>query len=302
MPPVIGYRDPSFLNPSNPFGAGFIAALAATGIPSLPGYGSNGTGAGMNPGVAPTPAASSASAAASGQGGGGVKNANTTRNISQLTPDQREQLERMSDTCSYLGSCSAVALNAVFDNMAALDAMLNRMGLGASDDPIVFINGFNAQGTVGAYIDHLLADRPELKGKWREFSYQDSLDDVLEYLRNLQGPITLIGNSLGGGNAADAALECQCVTTLVTLDPVGRLDYDWSAIRHSVDAWIDLRTPFGLADFAAEYLTQGIVSPWGDLPKPYVTKFIDNPPGISHAEFWPQMDIACGFDMRGCVP
>ena len=44
VPPVIGYRDPSFLNPSNPFGAGFIAALAATGIPSLPGYGSNGTG------------------------------------------------------------------------------------------------------------------------------------------------------------------------------------------------------------------------------------------------------------------
>src|SRR5262249_54367285 len=44
------------------------------------------------------------------------------------------------------------------------------------EDPVVFVNGFNAQQTVAAYTDHLLQDRPDLRGHVKQFSYQDDRD------------------------------------------------------------------------------------------------------------------------------
>jgi RHS repeat-associated protein len=167
-----------------------------------------------------------------------------------------------------------------------------------SVDPVIFINGFDAQGTVNEYIDHLLQNRPDLRGHVSEFSYLDNLDDIVKYAKGLSGPITLIGNSLGAANAAQIAVACGCVTTLVTLAPVGPLDVDYSQIADSVTTWIDLRTPIGIADVTALFLSHGSNGPWGYGPQSYATTFIDS--SLGHAQFWNQMDAACGYDMRGC--
>lgn len=148
------------------------------------------------------------------------------------------------------------------------------------------------------YINHLLQIRSDLRGHVQEFSYQDNLDDIIKYAEGLDGPITLIGNSLGAGVAAEVAVECDCIDTLVTLAPVGSLTVDYGQIANSVSTWIDLRTSFGIADFAALGLSGGSIGPWGYGPQPYASTFINSP--LGHAQFWPQMDAACGYDMHGC--
>ncbi|HEY4943245.1 MAG TPA: RHS repeat-associated core domain-containing protein, partial [Rhizomicrobium sp.] len=165
---------------------------------------------------------------------------------------------------------------------------------------VIFINGFNAQGSVNAYINNLLQNRPELIGRVAEYSYLDSVDSIVKYAESLSGKIVLIANSLGAGHAALVVIDCHCITTLITLAPVAVLQTNFAQIANNVRTWIDMETPLGSADITALTVSLGNIGPWGDGPRPYVTTFISNPPGISHADFWPQMDIACKPNMTGC--
>lgn len=109
------------------------------------------------------------------------------------------------------------------------------------------------------------------------------------------GPVTLVGNSLGAATAVDVAVKSRRVHTLMTLAPVGSLQIDFRTIAASVSAWINLKTPLGIADVVALSLSQGNIGPWGHGPETHATHFIDSP--LGHAEFWPQMDVvaAMGF-------
>jgi pimeloyl-ACP methyl ester carboxylesterase len=159
--------------------------------------------------------------------------------------------------------------------------------------PIIFISGFHAHGTIREYVDHLLRQRPD--GRVRQFSCRDDIETIVEHLKGIDGPVTLVGNSLGAASAAEVAVRSGRVQTLLTLAPVGSLQADFRTIAASVSAWINLKTPAGLADFTALALSQGRIGPWGYGPEPYATRFIDSP--LGHAEFWPQMDAvaAIGF-------
>ena len=163
------------------------------------------------------------------------------------------------------------------------------------DGPVIFVSGFHAMATVREYVDYLLRLRPGLQGRVQQFSCRDDPNDVVEYVMRADGPITLVGNSLGAATAAEAAVRSRRVHTLITLAPVGSLQIDFGAIAASVSAWINLKTPAGIADFAALSLSQGHIGPWGYGPEPHATCFIDS--SLGHAEFWPQMDAvtAAGF-------
>ena len=160
---------------------------------------------------------------------------------------------------------------------------------------VLFVSGFHAKATVREYVHHLLRQRPGLNGRVEQFSCRDDPNDVVEYVMRADGPITLVGNSLGAATAAEAAVRSRRVHTLMTLAPVGSLQIDFGAIAASVSAWINLKTPAGIADFAALSLSQGHIGPWGYGPEPHATCFIDS--SLGHAEFWPQMDAvtAAGF-------
>jgi len=77
-------------------------------------------------------------------------------------------------------------------------------------------------------------------------------------------PVTLIGHSWGGDTAAQVALNLpKRITTLITVDPVGKLTpwlHAYDSIANSVGTWIDVaaqpaeeRTPGDkLADFGGQ--------------------------------------------------
>jgi len=148
---------------------------------------------------------------------------------------------------------------------------------------------------VGEYVLHLLRLRPGLQERVRQFSCQDDPNRIIEHVMKCDGPVTLVGNSLGAATAADVAVRSRRIHTLMTLAPVGSLQIDFCAIAASVSAWINLKTPVGMADLAALSLSQGRIGPWGCGPLPHATEFIDS--ALGHAEFWPQMDAvaAAGF-------
>lgn len=160
-------------------------------------------------------------------------------------------------------------------------------------DSVIFIHGFNASATVGEYVCHLLSHRPGLLGHVKQFSHRVKAEEIARYIDGVDGRITLIGNSLGAGCAAEVAVKSGRVNTLVTLAPVGFLGADYGRIAACVSNWIALRTPFGIADLAALVLSQGYFGPWGYGPEAYATTFIDS--SLGHAQFWNQMDVACGF-------
>jgi hypothetical protein len=167
----------------------------------------------------------------------------------------------------------------------------------AGTGTVIFINGFRARATVGEYVHHLLNLRPGLHGRVQQFSCRDDPKDIARHVMEADGPVTLIGNSLGAASAAEVAIQSRCVRTLFTLAPVGSLRIDFGALATSVSAWINLKTPAGIADAVALSLSQGNIGPWGYGPEPYATRFIDSP--LGHAEFWPQMDAvaAAGFEV-----
>jgi pimeloyl-ACP methyl ester carboxylesterase len=156
------------------------------------------------------------------------------------------------------------------------------------DSAVIFIGGFNAGQAVRAYIDHLLKLRPNLRERVQQFSCRDNPDHIVKQVISADGPVTLVGNSLGAATAAEVAVRSRQVQALVTLAPVGSFQIDFCAIAASVSAWINLKTPVGIADLAALSLSQGCIGPWGYGPEPHATRFIDS--HLGHAEFWPQMD------------
>lgn len=158
---------------------------------------------------------------------------------------------------------------------------------------IIFVSGFHAKATVGEYVHHLLDLRPALCGRVQQFSCRDNPKDIIEQVAKADGPVTLVGNSLGAATAAAVAVQSRHVHTLITLAPVGSLQIDFGAIAASVSAWINLKTPAGIADVVALSLSQGQIGPWGYGPEPHATQFIDSP--LGHAEFWPQMDAVVKF-------
>lgn len=159
----------------------------------------------------------------------------------------------------------------------------------------IFISGFHAKRTVREYVHHLLRLRPALRGRVQLFSCRDDPKDIVEQVTKADGPVILIGNSLGAATAAEVAVQSRRIDTLITLAPVGSLRANFRGIAASVPAWINLRTPAGIADAVALSLSQGHIGPWGYGPEPHTTRFIDSP--LGHAEFWPQMDAvaAAGF-------
>jgi pimeloyl-ACP methyl ester carboxylesterase len=160
---------------------------------------------------------------------------------------------------------------------------------------VIFVSGFHARATVREYVHHLLMLRPGLCGRVQQFSCRDDPDGIAKQVAQADGPVTLVGNSLGAATAAAVAVQSRRVHTLMTLAPVGSLQVDFGAIATSVSAWINLKTPAGIADVVALSLSQGQIGPWGYGPEPHATRFIDSP--LGHAEFWPQMDAvaAMGF-------
>jgi pimeloyl-ACP methyl ester carboxylesterase len=164
-----------------------------------------------------------------------------------------------------------------------------------TDGVVIFISGFHARATIREYVCHLLKLRPGLCGRVQQFSCRDDPNDIVEQVAKADGPVTLIGNSLGAATAADVAVQSRRIDTLITLAPVGSLQANFGAIAASVSAWINLKTPAGIADVVALSLSQGQIGPWGYGPEPHATRFIDSP--LGHAEFWPQMDAvaAIGF-------
>jgi pimeloyl-ACP methyl ester carboxylesterase len=160
---------------------------------------------------------------------------------------------------------------------------------------VIFVSGFHAQATVLEYVHHLLRLRPGLLGRVQQFSCRDEPNVIVEQVMKADGPVTLVGNSLGAATAVDVAVKSRRVHTLMTLAPVGSLQVDFRTIAASVSAWINLKTPLGIADVVALSLSQGNIGPWGHGPEPHATRFIDSP--LGHAEFWPQMDAvaALGF-------
>jgi len=153
---------------------------------------------------------------------------------------------------------------------------------------VIFVGGFNAGQAVRTYIHHLLKLRPGLRERVQQFSCRDNPDHIVKQVVSADGPVTLVGNSLGAATAAEVAMRSRLVHTLVTLAPVGPLQIDFRGLAASVSAWINLKTPVGIADVAALSLSQGNIGPWGYGPEPHATRFIDSQ--IGHAEFWPQMD------------
>jgi pimeloyl-ACP methyl ester carboxylesterase len=164
-----------------------------------------------------------------------------------------------------------------------------------SDGAVIFISGFHAKATVREYVHHLLRLRPGLSGQVQQFSCRDDSSRIVEQVMRVGGPVTLVGNSLGAATAAEVAMKSGRIHTLMTLAPVGSLQIDFRSLAASVSAWINLKTPVGIADVAAMSLSQGHIGPWGHGPEPHATRFIDSP--LGHAEFWPQMDAvsAMGF-------
>ena len=167
--------------------------------------------------------------------------------------------------------------------------------LGLRNGAVIFISGFHAQATVSEYVHHLLRLHSGLRGRVQQFSCRDDPNDIVEQVMRADGPVTLVGNSLGAATAVDVAARSRRIHTLMTLAPVGSLRTDFRAIAASVSAWVNLKTPVGIADVVALSLSQGNIGPWGHGPEPYATRFIDSP--LGHAEFWPQMDsvAATGF-------
>jgi len=160
---------------------------------------------------------------------------------------------------------------------------------------VIFVGGFHAGATIREYVHHLLRLRPGLHGRVVLFSCRHEPEDIVERVIKSDGPVILVGNSLGAATAADVAVQSRRIDTLITLAPVGSLRIDFGAIAASVSAWVNLKTPAGIADAVALSLSQGHIGPWGYGPEPHATRFIDSP--LGHAEFWPQMDAvaAAGF-------
>jgi len=159
--------------------------------------------------------------------------------------------------------------------------------------PVIFISGFHAAATVREYVCHLLKLRPGLQVQ--QFSCRHAPVDIAGQVEKADEPVILVGNSLGAAAAAEVAMRSKRVHTLITLAPVGSLRIDFRKLAASVSAWINLKTPAGIADVLALSLSQGQIGPWAYGPEPYATRFIDSP--LGHAEFWPQMDAvaAMGF-------
>jgi pimeloyl-ACP methyl ester carboxylesterase len=166
-------------------------------------------------------------------------------------------------------------------------------GRAQRESAVIFVSGFHAKATVREYVHHLLRLRPGLR--IQQFSCLDDPKDIVEQVAKADGPVILIGNSLGAATAAEVAIHSRHIDTLITLAPVGSLRIDFRAVAASVSAWINLKTPPGIADAVAMSLSQGHIGPWGYGPEPHATHFIDSP--LGHAEFWPQMDAvaATGF-------
>ena len=166
---------------------------------------------------------------------------------------------------------------------------------GQTADAVIFISGFHAKRAVREYVHHLLSLRPGLRGRVQQFSCRDDPNDIVEQVAKAEGLVTLVGNSLGAASAAEVAVRSRRIDTLITLAPVGSLQIDFRGIAASVSAWINLKTPAGIADVVALSLSQGHIGPWGYGPESYATRFIDSQ--LGHAQFWPQMDAvaATGF-------
>jgi hypothetical protein len=160
---------------------------------------------------------------------------------------------------------------------------------------VIFICGFHARATIREYVHHLLRLRPGLRERVQQFSCGDDPGMIVQQVVKADGPVTLVGNSLGAATAAEVAVQSQRIHTLITLAPVGSLQIDFRRLAASVSAWINLKAPSGIADVVALSLSQGHIGPWGYGPEPHATRFIDSP--LGHAEFWPQMDAvaAAGF-------
>jgi pimeloyl-ACP methyl ester carboxylesterase len=165
-------------------------------------------------------------------------------------------------------------------------------------DPIVVINGFNAASTVAYYFRRLVQVHPEYKGHIYQFSWEDfyifgETDEIEDFIKTLsrEGPVTLIGNSLGGPIAALLAEDCRCVTTLVTLDPVGWYlpSWEYDDIKDSVTHWIDVYTTRITLAPNLDRLLSGLTSgPWGSAPPGAI------PMDVAHADFYAQMEAVCG--------
>lgn len=100
--------------------------------------------------------------------------------------------------------------------------------------------------------------------------------------------VNVIGHSWGGDTAAQVALENPGrISALVTIDPVSQFSTtsnDYSTIRNSVGAWVDVRAT-GRPDSFLNLgnLTAFMGNRWGDDPKPHADLYIEAP--YNHADF-----------------
>ena len=165
----------------------------------------------------------------------------------------------------------------------------------SSDRHYIFISGFNAARAVEDYIGHLLSSRPELDGRWTRFSWWDSPARIAAHVSRLDGPVTLIGNSLGGGRAAQVAVASK-TDLLVTIDPFGRRDADLARVAAHAPRWLNIGAPKDWLGHLIEPLSAGRLTRWGDRVEPHASHTLHS--ARRHAEFWPLMDERCGFAMR----
>lgn len=130
------------------------------------------------------------------------------------------------------------------------DAVLSALSRAGEGTPIVLLHGGMADAPVWRQVtDRLEPARPLLVPNRRgrrgstdpdaSYSVQTEVDDLLAWVSTLDGPVDLIGHSLGGLIVTEAVRQGAPTASLALYDPVARPfadDTARAAIRHATDA------------------------------------------------------------------
>ncbi len=143
-------------------------------------------------------------------------------------------------------------------------------------DPVIFIGGGNdaLTGASRKAMDLFHRAYPNVPTKY--FSH-DQKNDVEGYINSLgkNVPLSLIGQSWGGGTAGEVVLDLPGrIDTLITLDAVGGIFGmdQMERISQSVRLWIDVATFPKNWEFADYVAAAG--GNWGSAPSGFASAYI----------------------------
>jgi pimeloyl-ACP methyl ester carboxylesterase len=180
------------------------------------------------------------------------------------------------------GSASAEKLQKIVVKRDGIPVEQTNIFVGGADDEGGLFGNHPVQGS-GSLKEDVYGDN--------YYATHDEIESIDALIRNTpEGRlITITGHSLGGNTAAQAVVRNPGrVSILVTIDPVGGDEVDYSKIQSSVGNWINVNAA-GKPDrvfsdrFRLDNLAAGVGGPWNVSPQDYADIYISAP--YNHADF-----------------